>query len=361
MPARPRAAAPSVDRCGADSRRGARAARHRPEPARAGGESAAAADGSDARRRSRRWTCRASGVTRSKRFADSKSRRARPACPNEVVLAARYALCAGLDEAVLSTPWGDQSEWAQHPLLVALHREAWGGEKFFEMLDRISQDPTRYIDLMELQYLGHRLRLRRQVPGAGARARAPRWKSSRTSTARFAIIAARPSPSCRCAGADWRIGAIRSLRYVPWWVVGAAALPILAITFTVYYASLASARRPGACGAREGGPGGLFAATPRPRRCRVRRSSSSWRPTNGAARSAWRSKATGRRSRCSRGDLFPSGSATVNPAYHRDAAAADGGAEQGSGPRAGGGAHRRSTDQVAPSTRTTSSCRASAP
>src|ERR1700731_3121313 len=65
---------------------------------------------------------------------------------SEVVLSARYTLCAGLDEAVLSTPWGNQSEWAQHPLLVQLHREAWGGEKFFEMLDRISQDPTRYID-----------------------------------------------------------------------------------------------------------------------------------------------------------------------------------------------------------------------
>ena len=70
------------------------------------------------------------------------------------MLSARYTLCAGLDEAVLSTPWGSQSEWAQHPLLVALHREAWGGEKFFDMLDRISQDPARYIDLMELQYLG---------------------------------------------------------------------------------------------------------------------------------------------------------------------------------------------------------------
>src|SRR5688572_26960810 len=73
--------------------------------------------------------------------------------PNETVLAARYALCAALDEAVLSTPWGAQGEWAQQPLLVALHREAWGGEKFFEMLDRISQDPNRHIDLMELQYL----------------------------------------------------------------------------------------------------------------------------------------------------------------------------------------------------------------
>src|SRR5579872_1671948 len=61
--------------------------------------------------------------------------------PSEVVLSARYTLCAGLDEAVLSTPWGNQSEWAQHPLLVQLHREAWGGEKFFDMLERISQDP----------------------------------------------------------------------------------------------------------------------------------------------------------------------------------------------------------------------------
>src|SRR5438105_4072216 len=73
--------------------------------------------------------------------------------PPEVVVSARYTLCAGLDEAVLSTPWGHESEWAQHPLLVALHREAWGGEKFFDMLERISQDAARYIDLMELQYL----------------------------------------------------------------------------------------------------------------------------------------------------------------------------------------------------------------
>src|SRR5262245_5455789 len=72
---------------------------------------------------------------------------------NEIVLAARYVLCAALDEAVLSTPWGAQSEWSQHPLLVTLHREAWGGEKFFDMLDRISADPARYLDLMELQYL----------------------------------------------------------------------------------------------------------------------------------------------------------------------------------------------------------------
>src|SRR5262249_60367314 len=33
-------------------------------------------------------------------------------------------------------------------------------------------------------------------------------------------------------------------RYVPWWVVSAAALPILAIAFTAWYASLAGASAP---------------------------------------------------------------------------------------------------------------------
>ena len=55
---------------------------------------------------------------------------------SEVIIAGRYALCAALDEAVLATPWGAHSDWAQQTLLNALHREAYGGEKFFEMLER---------------------------------------------------------------------------------------------------------------------------------------------------------------------------------------------------------------------------------
>ena len=84
-----------------------------------------------------RLTCRAFGARRSRRFGASKSGRARPACATKSFLPHDTCSVRGLDEAVLSTPWGGQSEWAQHPLLVALHREAWGGEKFFEMLDRI--------------------------------------------------------------------------------------------------------------------------------------------------------------------------------------------------------------------------------
>jgi type VI secretion system protein ImpK len=162
---------------------------------------------------------------------------------NEIVLAARYALCAGLDEAVLSTPWGAQSEWAQHPLLVALHREAWGGEKFFEMLDRISVDPARYIDLMELQYLCIAFGFTGKY-GLLGRGHERLAEVQQDLYRRIRNHRGPPEPelSLRWRGLEDRRN--RLIRYVPWWVVGAAALAILAVTFTVYYASLARLATP---------------------------------------------------------------------------------------------------------------------
>lgn len=157
--------------------------------------------------------------------------------PNQVVLAARYALCAGLDEAVLSTPWGAQSEWAQQTLLVALHREAWGGEKFFEMLERISQDPARHVDLMELQYLCVALGFsgKYQVQDRG-HARLAEVQQDLYRRIRSHRGVPEPALSLRWRGLEDRRNPL--IRYVPWWVVGAAALAILAITFTIYHARL---------------------------------------------------------------------------------------------------------------------------
>ena len=157
---------------------------------------------------------------------------------NEIVLAARYALCAGLDESVLSTPWGAQSEWAQHPLLVALHREAWGGEKFFEMLDRISVDPARHIDLMELQYLILALGFtgKYQMADRGHEKLAELQRNLYR-TIRSQRGAAPADLSLQWRGLEDQRN--RLIRYVPWWVVVAAALAILAVTFGVYYSWLA--------------------------------------------------------------------------------------------------------------------------
>ena len=163
--------------------------------------------------------------------------------PAEVTRAARYALCASLDEAVLSTPWGAQSEWAQQTLLVALHREAWGGEKFFEMLDRIVRIPSRHIDLMELQYLCLALGFagKYQVVDRGHSQLADVQQDLYRK-----IRAHRGTPpselSLRWRGLQDKRNPL--IRYVPWWVVGAAALAILAIAFVTYYARLGNAAAP---------------------------------------------------------------------------------------------------------------------
>jgi len=163
--------------------------------------------------------------------------------PNEIVLAARYALCATLDEAVLSTPWGAQSEWSQQTLLVVLHREAWGGEKFFEMLDRTSKDSARYIDLMELQYLcvavgfcgKYQIIDRGHARLAEVQRELYRLIREQRGTPESAL-------SLRWEGLQDRRNPV--IRYVPWWVVGAAVLAVLATAFALYYAALARSAAP---------------------------------------------------------------------------------------------------------------------
>ena len=78
-------------------------------------------------------------------------RRAREAMvPHETVIGARYALCTALDETAAKTPWGGGGAWSRHSLLVTFHNETWGGEKFFQVLARLVQDPKKHIDLIEM-------------------------------------------------------------------------------------------------------------------------------------------------------------------------------------------------------------------
>lgn len=71
----------------------------------------------------------------------------------EIVLSARYAACAALDEAVLNTPWGSESAWPQRTLLSVFHNETAGGEKFFLILDRMKQQPGENLYILELMYI----------------------------------------------------------------------------------------------------------------------------------------------------------------------------------------------------------------
>jgi len=161
----------------------------------------------------------------------------------EHLAAARYAMCAVLDETVLSTPWGSESIWSTHTLLTTFHKETWGGEKFFQILDRLKQDAARNVDLLELLYLCLALgfegkyriqnrgreqlavvqdelyRLIRQVRGDFERQLSPHWKG----------VEDRRNPLAR---------------YVPLWVVASVLVAVLLGLFISFRIGLARTAEP---------------------------------------------------------------------------------------------------------------------
>lgn len=88
----------------------------------------------------------------------------------QAVKVARYALCATLDDVVLNTPWGGQSNWALQSMVGTFHRETVGGDRFYDLLARLEKDPAQNIDLLEFLYtclsLGFEGRLRVENRGA---------------------------------------------------------------------------------------------------------------------------------------------------------------------------------------------------
>ncbi len=122
---------------------------------------------------------------------------------------ARFVLCTMLGEAVNNAPWGDLSGWAQKTLLVTFHGETYGGAQFFQILDRLSVDFSRHLDLIEMMYICLAL-------GFGGRylveqAASAVWPTFRTiCTAGFAACAKRPLPNWRRTGSSAMTAAIRS-------------------------------------------------------------------------------------------------------------------------------------------------------
>lgn len=65
---------------------------------------------------------------------------------SETILVTRFLLCAFLDEIT-------QYAHSEYSLLKLFHQEDNGHERFFVILERLSQDPEIHIDLLELIYL----------------------------------------------------------------------------------------------------------------------------------------------------------------------------------------------------------------
>ena len=84
---------------------------------------------------------------------DFESRAVATGLDTHSLRAARYALCATIDDLVLSTPWGSTSSWVTRSLTSSFHNEVTGGERFFGILEQMQKDPGRHAEVIELMYL----------------------------------------------------------------------------------------------------------------------------------------------------------------------------------------------------------------
>jgi type VI secretion system protein ImpK len=161
----------------------------------------------------------------------------------EDILAARYALCTAVDEAVMNTPWGSQSGWSGQSLLVTFHREVFGGEKFFQILERISTQPQRFVAVLELFYiclaLGFEGKYHLDARGAAKLAEVRTELYRRIQSVRGAPEAGL-SPHWR--GVEDRRNAV--LRFVPLWVVVAASAALLVLAYILFSSALSSRAAP---------------------------------------------------------------------------------------------------------------------
>lgn len=157
--------------------------------------------------------------------------------PLEQLRPAHYALCASLDDIVLSTPWGSSGTWGQRSLVSTFHQEVRSGERFFDVLKQMSDNPGRFLPVIELMYicmsLGFMGRYRLSRRGVG--------DISRIREETYAVIArqrkaAEPALAPHTKGVN---APYRPARFVvPLWVAAAAGLGIIGALFLWFSISL---------------------------------------------------------------------------------------------------------------------------
>ena len=161
----------------------------------------------------------------------------------ERVVAARYVLCTLLDEAAAGTPWGGNGAWGRYSLLMMFHNEAAGGERVFQLMAKLAEQPAANRDLLELIYaalcLGFQGRYR-FIDGGSAQLEAVRDRLAQ-------IIAKERGDYAAPLAQHWRGASIQSrpfLSWLPLWVTAALAALLLVGVYVALSFSLAGLSDP---------------------------------------------------------------------------------------------------------------------
>ncbi|HVJ51637.1 MAG TPA: type IVB secretion system protein IcmH/DotU [Aliidongia sp.] len=151
----------------------------------------------------------------------------------QTIRAAKYAICALMDDLVLNTPWGSRSVWSTRSMVGTFFSETWGGDRFFDLLGQLKKDAAVNLDMLELLYfaisLGFEGKYRVMPRGASelALVREDLYRAIRNNRGEFE----------RALSLHWQgvQAAYKGLiSAVPIWVILAAAASVLLLCFIGY-------------------------------------------------------------------------------------------------------------------------------
>ncbi len=160
--------------------------------------------------------------------------------PIDHVRTANYALCASIDDVVLNTPWGSTGVWDSRSLVSAFHQEVRSGERFFQLLGQVKDNPGTFLPVLELMYmclsLGFMGRYRVSPRGPA--------ELEKMREDLYAVIMRQRAPAEAALSPRWEGVAAPykpSRASLPVWVVGVAGIAVLAGLFTWFSGSLGAA------------------------------------------------------------------------------------------------------------------------
>ena len=160
--------------------------------------------------------------------------------PLDQLRPAHYALCASLDDVVLNTPWGSSGPWAARSLVSTFHQEVRSGERFFDLLTQLRQNPGTFLPVLELMYLclslGFQGRYRLSPRGPG--------ELDRLREDLYTIIMRQRQAADPALSPHWQgvLAPYRPARFVvPTWVMGAGALAVIGGLFIWFSTGLNAA------------------------------------------------------------------------------------------------------------------------
>jgi type VI secretion system protein ImpK len=153
--------------------------------------------------------------------------------PLEQLRPAHYALCASLDDVVLNTPWGSTGIWDARSLVSTFHQEVRSGERFFDLLAQMRQNPGKFLPVIELMYLcmslGFQGRYRLSPRGPA--------ELDRLREETYALIVRQRQTAEPELSPHWRgvAAPYRPMRAtIPLWVIASAALAVVAALFIFF-------------------------------------------------------------------------------------------------------------------------------